>query len=163
MSDDTQLVKVSRADAPDEGSAAALLLRCNEDSSLADLHAASDAVDALYEAAKELKRHRDELFIERIRQHGGFTLNTTRYFLSHPKTVKCRNVLTTVRRVLEAVGGDEDAFGRCLSSNALKVGQCRSLLGGDFDAHFETVVRDKLETGEAAPKELAAVDERFLK
>lgn len=148
---------------PERVDAEILLLSVNEDSPLEQLAAASEAVDAEFERAKRNKEARDALFTEVVKRRGPFSLGSTRYWLSHPKTTKPKALLPLMRAVYEASGGDEEAFARTLSANAFKVGQCRSLLGAAFSDHFETVVKDKLESGEVAPKELTSADERWMK
>lgn len=161
---DTQLATVDRIEIP---SVPAVVsengITCNEDSSLDDLAAMNSAIEFAYERAKENRKARDDIFIAYINKHGPFTLGTVRYWLTKPKTVKCKDPGKAFLAVMDACGGDVDAIGRTLSANALKVGQCRTLLGAEFDTHFETIVRDKLESGEAAPLELASQDEAFIK
>lgn len=156
MSTETTIVKVERAEAE------SLLLRCNSESPLDQLAAASDAVEALCERAKALRAHRDALLTEAVKERGPLTLGNTRYWLSHPKTTKPRALLALMRAVMECTGGDEEAFARALSANAFKIGQCRSILGEAFPDHFTVEVRDKLESGEAAPKELTSAPADLL-
>lgn len=61
------------------------------------------------------------------------------------KTEKDRNVGATIRAILEAVGGDEQALMDCLSVNAVKAGAAKKVLGDRFDDFFETTYGDKLE------------------
>jgi hypothetical protein len=114
---------------PVKADADALLLAVNDESPLEQLAAASAAVDAMYERAKALREHRDALFADVCRRRGPFTLGTMRYWLSHPKTVRCRSASNAVGAILDATGGDEEAFARSLTSNPFKIGICRSLLG----------------------------------
>lgn len=87
-----------------------------------------------------------------------------RLYLSHPKTVKCRDVRRTVQSLLKHCDGDWDRFESCLSSSAIKIKPSREILpSAEFLECFQTIVKDKLESGEIAPKELTNFDERFSK
>lgn len=160
----TGLAVIDRVDIPSALVVApATSLGCNEDSTLEQLAEMNNAVDFAYEKAKENKVARDGIFVAYIKKHGPFTLGDKRYWLTFPKSVKCRKLLDAIPAVMKACLGDEEAFVRALSINALKVGICRSLLGKDFDTHFVTVVKDKLESGEAAPMQLESSDPTFIK
>jgi len=93
--------------------------------------------------------------VEWIQENGDIMCGTKRYYVGKNKSTKCDDIKPTVEALHKASGGDWDMFVGCLSSNALKVGACRKILGGEvFAKHFTTTTKDTLE--------LQAVDDKYL-
>jgi hypothetical protein len=115
---------------------------------------------------QEATRMRDiveNALIAYIKTHGPIEFgNGVRYYLTHPKTVKCNDIPATVEAVFEATGGDFKRFCDVLASGAIKHGAAKKILPPkDYSALFTTTVKDKLETGEPAEKTLAKADDKF--
>jgi hypothetical protein len=90
--------------------------------------------------------------------------NKMRLYLAHPKTTKCVDVPRTLTALIEHSLGDWQMVESCLSANAIKPGAAKKVLSAEAFAECFTVeTRDKLESGEVAPKELQRFDERFSK
>jgi hypothetical protein len=90
--------------------------------------------------------------------------NKMRLYLAHPKTTKCRDVRATIQALIQYSSGDWDAVESCLSSSAIKHGAAKKILPPETWGNCFTVeVKDKLESGEVAPKQLQKFDERFNK
>jgi hypothetical protein len=105
----------------------------------------------------------DSLLIDRINASGPIQYgNGVRFYVSHPKTTKCRNLKAAIDALAVATGGEEQLFLGCFSSNAIKYGQAKKHLTKEqYDKLFETVVKDKLEDGSEAPKRLVKADDKW--
>ncbi len=87
-----------------------------------------------------------------------------RMYLGHPSSTKSENVRETVRQLEIHSGGDLDAVQSCFSSSAIKPGAAKKILPPEVWAQcFKVTVRDKLETGEVAPKELQQFNDTFVR
>jgi hypothetical protein len=107
----------------------------------------------------------EQAMISFINAHGPIELgNGVRYYVAHPKDTKCNNVAQTVEAIFEATGGDFVRSCECLSTSAIKHGAAKKILPPEkFEELFTVTVKDKLETGEAAPKKLQKADDRFAR
>lgn len=154
----TQLVTTERADA------GTLILACNEETDLDTLAEASDAVDAFWERAKELRAMRDDVFRQRIETHGKFVLGGKLWRLVERSKVKCRGWLKTFPAIAEACGGDEEAIDRVMKDDGFYISEARTRLGERFDEFFETVKESKLDrVDEPGPRQLQGIPVHLLK
>lgn len=79
------------------------------------------------------------------------------------KTPKCRSVPRTLEAIMVATGGDYEAACNTLSSNAIKYGEARKILGKAYPDHFEEVTETRLLSEGENPLVLNKSDERFIK
>lgn len=132
------------------------------DASEAEFHEAIQIVDRVAEIARQLKAKVELAAIEWIKKHGPVSLNETRYFVGPNKKVKCNSPYTTLLKCMEEAGGDLDRIGTLLSSDSLKPGACRELLGEEeFNRQFTTTVVDDLKTGKPSAR-LQKLNTAFL-
>ncbi len=118
-------------------------------------------------AIRRLRQAQDELdafLIQWMPANGvrELVVGDERTFVTEKKSTKCRNINAAVQAIFEAVGGDYESFCDTLSSNAIKYGAARKVLGDAFDAHFETKVELDLETSKPK-KVLASVNDKFIR
>ena len=90
-----------------------------------------------------------------------FTIADTVYYVASNKKVKPKSLTSAVDAIFRASEGDWERFTDCLSANALKVGECRKVLGDQFDSFFETTVEMDLE--HKPVKSLHSVNKKFLR
>jgi hypothetical protein len=122
-----------------------------------------DRIDGGLKRLKTAKEALEAFLITWLPEHGNeLRIGDVRYWVGAKKKVKCRNIPAAVTALYEETGGDFDAFCDCLSSNAIKYGAARKVLGGKYELHFETTEEMDLER-EAPKKVLNSVNERFLK
>lgn len=114
--------------------------------------------------ASELLNMVDErLMVPYVKTHGEIVIGPgVKWVMKIEKTVKVRDLRQAIEGLYAATNGDFDAFVQCLSVNALKPGECRKVLGGRFDALFETVVREDVELKQPK-KVLALVNDNFTR
>ena len=117
-----------------------------------------DAVLAVIQMVKRLKQfvgdlnaEMEERVVAHLQQHGDLVFGDIRYYAGYRKSVVCTNVRQAIEAVLEAVGGDLDAFATALISQPMKMSGCRGVLdASDFDRLFEK--REKQEIKEGKPR-----------
>lgn len=124
------------------------------------LRQAMELVRMLGEVHREMREHVEAAAVKFIEAHGAFEDGPKRYYVGTNKTTKCLNVRATIEAILQASGGDFDVLVDCLSSNALKHGASRKVLGDQTKKFFETSEVADLKTGEAKPR-LQVADGRF--
>ena len=112
--------------------------------------AAMDIEAALVRVTKEYRARLKDAAIDYLERAGGVDTATTRFYVGDKKTTKCRDTRAAVDAILQAAGGDFDEFMACLSSQPLKHGQCRAVLGDDWGQHFTTETAPDLKTGKPA-------------
>lgn len=100
----------------------------NQNDTADDVAATVAMVHSLAEAAERLKREVSERAIQWIEHHGPLQVGAVRYFVGRRTVTKCTNVLSAVEMLLDACGGDVDAVCKCLASQPLKHGACRTIL-----------------------------------
>lgn len=113
---------------------------------------------------KALQQSMDARLMEWIEANGAITIGTRKIYVGTKKDTKCKDLKPALVALLEASGGDWEAFAECLSSNAIKYGAAKTVLGEDVWAqHFEVVTKTELKEGEEKPvKQLVDFDEKFL-
>lgn len=121
---------------------------------------AMEFVKRLGEVHRELKDRMEQATIKYIQAHGPIEDGTKRYYVAANKSTKCVDVRRTVEALLNAVGGDVDAFTDCLSSGAFKPAATKKVLGEAGADLFVTTETPDLKTGEIKPR-LQCADERF--
>ena len=89
------------------------------------------------------------------------TIDGKRYYVGVNKRTKIRDLGVTVEAILHAVGGDIEAFVEALSSNAIKPGHAKKVLGDAWGDHFEVTEIDDLKTGKPK-KVLKLADDRYI-
>ena len=112
-----------------------------------------------------LKKLMDQQAIAWIQENGDIQISdTARYYIGHPKDTECTDPSAALEAYLEAVGGDWKLMCEVLASGAIKHGAAKKRLSAEVYAKFfKVTVKDKLETGAAAPKQLQKFDEKFIK
>lgn len=117
---------------------------------------------AVLSVAKEVKEKAAQKLAQWIEKNGEFTIGEIRYYVGVTKDYKPTSMRAAVDALLTATGGDLDAFIEALSSNAIKPGHARKVLGEQFESVFVTT--EKLDVLTGKPKrELKSVDQRYLK
>jgi len=115
----------------------------------------------------ELQKLAEAVAVERLEAIGPQVIGSIRYYAGVSKTTKPRDLREAVEAIMHASGGEWPRFVDCLSSNALKTGECRKLFAEAgspelFDVVFETVEKAELKEGKA-PKELQTINLAFVK
>ena len=85
-----------------------------------------------------------------------------RYYVGTVKRTKILDLRATAEAILDATGGDLDAFCEALSANAIKPGHAKKLLGKAWGDHFDVTEELDLKTGKPK-KALKLADKRYLK
>lgn len=101
-------------------------------------------VGRLKEITKELSARVDAGALAWVQANGPIENGDKRWYVGKDKTTKCRDVAGTVKAVLEATGGDVEAFTACLSTGAFKPAATIKVLGKAGDDLFETIERPDL-------------------
>jgi hypothetical protein len=131
-----------------------------------------DQVLAIYDrilfyerSLKELRAMTERAMVEWMRTNGDITLASgVRFTIGHIKTTKCVNAGDAFEAVMQAAGGDWEKAKQVLASNAIKPGAAKKVLSPEeYERHFKTTVKDTLEGGEPAPKELLVIDQQWVK
>lgn len=122
---------------------------------------AMEFVKKLGEVHKELKERVEAATIRYIQANGEIVDGPVRYYVGPNKSTKCVDVQATVKAVLEACGGDVQAFTECLSAGAFKPAKTKELLGASGADLFKTEETSDLKTGVAGKPRLQKADERF--
>ena len=105
-------------------------------------------VKIVLDRAKNMKEFLDAAMLEWIvENHADIVVGEIRYYAGKSKSVKCQDVRGAIEAILEVSGGDFVKLCEVLSSNALKPGAAKTVLGDSFDKFFATVWDDKLEEG----------------
>jgi hypothetical protein len=139
------------------------------DAPIEDIALLHQRLKAYIQRGREMQAQFEQAAIAWIKQNGRdirYTINADGaemvLTLGHSKTVKCRDVRKTIAKLEYHSNGDLDAVQACLSTSALKHGACKKILPPEvWEECFEVVVKDKLESGEAAPKELVEINTTF--
>lgn len=98
-----------------------------------------------------------------VKAHGQVEVRPgVKWVLKTDKKYKPRNAMKLMDALSAKAEGDYEAVLNCLSSNAFKHGECRKLLGDEFDAQFETVTKEDVELKESK-KVLTLVNENFIR
>lgn len=118
-----------------------------------DFLAAMDTEAGLKAIVREYSARLEEAAIDYIKERSSpgnpysVETPTARFYVGDTKTTKCRDTARAVDAVLQACGGDFDTLLQCLSSQPLKHGACRAVLGEEWDRHFEVVEKADIKTG----------------
>lgn len=104
-----------------------------------------DQIDCMMAHAKEVKAAFQASLLEWIQANDSFEFGGKKYFVGKKKKTKCKDVSRCIEEILEALGGDFDEFVKLLSSQPIKHGAAKEVLGADWDNHFEVTTEDKLE------------------
>lgn len=121
------------------------------------------AVERVQAQVRAVKEQLEAALIDYIDHNGDIELGDKRWYVGINRTYKPRlDGPELLGKLMDAIGGDFDRFCELLAANAFKPGECKKVLGEEFDAVFETVVRPDLQTGK--PKRVVKVhDARFAK
>lgn len=121
-------------------------------------------LEGMAERIREARAELEARMIQRIKEHGEFSIGDIRYYVGTPKRITCRSYEETLNRLLEITGGDVGRLCGCLSSGAFKHGTVKRLLDElaappeTFDQLFETAYDEELKEGK-----LQKADRRFAK
>ena len=115
-----------------------------------DFLQALDTEAGMKAIVREYSARLEEAAIDYINRHGPVETLTCRFYVGPTKTTKCRDTRRAVDAVLQACGGDFDRLMSCLTSQPLKHGECRSVLGDEWGQHFEVIERLDVKTGAPA-------------
>lgn len=115
--------------------------------------------------AKAIEEVCEAALVEWIKTNGPLQIgNGVSYYLSHPKDTKCNDVKGAIDAIGQYSNGEPELFLGCFSSSAIKHGAARKVLPPEvFEKLFTTTVKDKLESGEPAPKRITKADAKFLR
>lgn len=89
----------------------------------------------------ELLSQIDDALIER---QVNVTVGPRRIYVAKEKDTKCISVKAAMEALLNEAQGDWDTVADCLSSNAIKHGAAREVLGEKWGQFFEVVEKDRL-------------------
>lgn len=129
-----------------------------------DVLAAVDMVKAFMDDAKELQRVLEEMMIEWINERGPIEIGTKKYYVGVKKTTKPHDLKAAVVTLMEESGGDWDAFVGCLSSDAIKPGAAKGVLGDKWEEVFYVTKAEEVREGKAKPKKsVMLIDSKFTK
>lgn len=112
-----------------------------------DFLTAMDTEAGLKAIVREYSDRLKDAAIRFINTHGPVETPTYRFYVGTAKTTKCRDTEKAVEAVLTACGGDLGTLLGCLTSQPLKHGACRGVLGDEWDRHFEVVEKEDIKTG----------------
>ncbi len=120
-------------------------------------------IDAAMKRAREMKAQLEAFLIGWLPDHGGeMVIGDVVHFVTNKKKVKCRNIPAAIDAILIACEGEVAAMADVLSSDAIKVGAARKLLGdAKFEELFETRFEEDLD--HKPVKVLASVNKAFVK
>lgn len=119
-------------------------------------------IDGAMKRLKEAKGELEKFLIDYLPTHcRELVIGDTRYFVTTKKKTKCLSIPEAVTALYEATGGDFDAFCDCLSSNAIKYGAAKKVLGDRFQEHFDVI--EELDLEGKPVKELASLNPKFIK
>ena len=123
---------------------------------------------ATWQATKKKERERDvairDAIIEVIKATGiePETMDGKRLYVGNKKKTKCRDLYAALDAILEATNGDLEAVAEALSTNAIKPGHAKTLLGEKWGEHFDVTEELDLKTGKPK-KELKLADGRYIR
>ncbi len=112
-----------------------------------DFLTAMDVEAGLKAIVRDYSARLEEAAIDYINRRGPVETLTARFYVGTTKTTKCRDTARAVDAVLQACGGDFGALLGCLSSQPLKHGACRGVLGDEWGQHFEVIEKLDIKTG----------------
>lgn len=141
------------------------IIDLGENVSMETIATVSERVGFYMGELKRLDKILDQHMIEWIKKNGPIRISdSVRYVLTHPKTTKCNDVPATIEAVLAASGGDFKKMCDVLSAGAIKHGAASKILPPEEYAKlFSVTVKDKLEDGGPAPKEVTRIDSSFIR
>jgi hypothetical protein len=119
-------------------------------------------LDYVIERARAAKAKLQPLLIDYINATGPIEIGDLVYIVGTKKTTKCIDVAATIQAVLEATGGDFTQLCAVLSSQPVKYGAAREVLG---EARWAELFDVKVEaTLEGKPvKAVLKIDRRFTR
>lgn len=89
-------------------------------------------------------------------------IGTKRYYVGDKKKTVCNDTAKALEALLEMNGGDFEAMADQLSSQPIKHGAARNVLGDElWKEHFTVLVEKDLKTGKPV-KQVKEIDERFV-
>lgn len=125
------------------------------------------------EVAASAKKTFQDRLIEWMKANGVWSIEIPRgeddklvLWFGHAKKTSCIDKAKVLETIIDLSEGDiENAARDFLSSEPFKHGAIKRAIGDEekYAKLFETVVVDKLESGEVAPKKLQVADTRFMK
>jgi hypothetical protein len=123
------------------------------ESSREEVLQAIHTVAALSEAVRALKEKHEAAVIAYIEVHGQLDDGKTRWYVAPKKATKMRSgkASEALKALARACDGDWDLFARTLSTNAIKPGAAKDVLGPLWDQFFWVDMKPDLETGEVKP------------
>lgn len=139
--------------------------------SLATAEDAGRAVEALSMMRVLLKQARQDVKIVEDAVMEWMTVTGTkdlqasegvRYYVGTKKKTKCLDLNATLEAIITIAGGDIETVAEALSSNAIKPGHAKKVLGDAWLDHFEVTEELDLKTGKAK-KELKLADGRYIR
>lgn len=159
-------VSVSIVGHPTETPKADLFLRAQE--AIARIHSADidelamilDLVKHIEEMAGQIRKQSEDEMIERIRADGEIVIGSIRYYVGDKKTTKCIDIQKCIEALLTAAAGDLEQVCKTLSSQPIKHGAAKEILGETEWSKF-FVVETETELKEGKPR-LNKVDTKFL-
>lgn len=142
---------------------ARLIIKANDGTATADhVAAALDEVAALKSRVKEIESDVETAAAAFVTANGPVRMGNIEWRMSQVKSIKCNDIKNAVGALLDATGGDLDKLTECISSNGIKHGAARTVLGeAVFASHFTTTIKQDLE-GKPL-KELTRIDTTFTK
>ncbi len=112
------------------------------------LSAALDVADWLAGRSRAIHMASRKIGIAWIEKNGEFDIGPMRYSVGYTTTTKCIDVPGCGMVLLEALGGDFEAFLKVLGSNAYKYGVARSILDRNvYGSFFHTSNTSRLVNG----------------
>lgn len=139
------------------------VLSINSDTPTEAIAETINRVEWLVSKAREVKKQLDDALLERLTSGDGpreITIGTVKYYVAARSKVKCIDQEAALLALLDHTGGDLTKLADCLSANGLKHGACRTVLGDEYDAHFETITEIDVKTGQ--PKKQVKADNGFM-
>ncbi len=104
-----------------------------------------DQMACMAASIKEVQASHNAALLEWIQANGSFEFGGKTYIAGKKKSTRCTNDAACLEAIMEATGGDWEAFKAALKSQPVKPGAAKGLLGDDWDNHFEVTTEDKLE------------------
>ncbi len=127
-----------------------------------DMSQARLMVDSLKRIAREFGDELDRRMLEYVQEHGAVEIGTIKYFAGTKKKTKCRDISAALQALFESNGGDFGSVAQFLSSEPIKYGACKDLLGVAWHSHFEVIEEAELKEG-VVKKTLQKIDTKFIR
>jgi hypothetical protein len=124
-----------------------------------------DAIASVKQRVEQAEESLKAFLLTWLPENGNDLRIGTKHWWVGPKKrpPKCKNVTRALEAIMEKTGGDWEATGNTLGSNAIKYGEARKILGNTFLDHFEIIEKDELLSEGENPNVLQCQDDRFIK